>query len=599
MKRAKTILTHGILVCILQFGALAQDQPAPHKASRALATRSAGESQSDLAAEISQIKTLLQQQQQEIQQLKEQLGARDQAMTAAQQQAQQAAGAGQAASRAEQTASQGGEVQQNARLMQAGFTYAKATATTEALPLQDEQKRVDDAAESPLALHFKGVTLTPGGFFAAETTWRQHAMAADDNTPFNTVPFTASGAQHLSEFYGTGRPTRITMLIEGKTGFAKLSGYYETDFLSSGTTSNNNESNSYTMRQRQTWAKAELNNGWSFTGGQMWSLVTERKKGLDNLTEAVPSVIDHQYHIGFSWARQWGFRVVKNFNNKVWLGFAAENAQTLLTAHGNAANFDFGSAGNNGGQYNAFNGTYTFNRTPDFVFKAAFEPGIGHYEVFGVLRDFRDRVYPNATAATPSAVGVFNDTRLAGGIGANARWLVANKHVEFGVHFFGGDGVGRYGTSTLPDVTVRPDGTLAPVKAYQALGTLEYHSTHWDWYTNVGTEYAQRTWYTNAAGRPVGYGAPGFTNVGCFAETIPSAGNGFSPGAPPASCTGDTKNLVQGTIGFYYKFYNGPKGRIQWGPQYSYFVRNTWSGVGGAPTGNENMVLTSFRYYLP
>src|SRR5207248_2505689 len=209
------------------------------------------------------------------------------------------------------------------------------------------------------------------------------------------------------------------------------------------------------------------------------------------------------------------------------------------------------------------------------------------------------RIYPNATLATPSAAGAFNDTRLAGGVGANARWLVANKHVEFGLHVLGGDGVGRYGTTQLPDVTVRPDGTLAPMKAYQALGTLEYHSPHWDWYTNVGTEYVQRTWYPNATGKPVGYGAPGFNNAGCFVETVPSAGNGFSPGTQPATCTGDTKNLIEGTLGFYYKFYNGPKGRIQWGPQFSYFVRNTWAGAGGAPIANESMVLTSFRYYLP
>ena len=38
---------------------------------------------------------------------------------------------------------------------------------------------------------------------------------------------------------------------------------------------------------------------------------------------------------------------------------------------------------------------------------------------------------------------------------------------------------------------------------------------------------------------------------------------------------------------------------MQWGPQYSYVVRNTWSGAGGQPHGVENMFFTSFRYYLP
>lgn len=572
-------------------------------ATRMGATRVA--TRTNIATELAEMKAMLQQQQQEIQALKDQLAAQDHAARGAQQQALQqseaaANAATQAASKADRASAHAAEVQQNVASMKSDVDDAKSSATTLMDALREEQKHVTETVESPLALHFKGVTLTPGGFFAAETVWRQHALAADDNTPFNSLGFSGTGAQHLSEFYGTGRPTRITMLIEGKLPSAKLSGYYEADFLSSGVTSNPNQSNSYTNRQRQMWGKAELDNGWSFTGGQMWSLVTETKNGMDNRTEAVPSVIDHNYHIGFSWARQWGFRVVKDFNNKVWLGLAIENPQTTFAAHGNAANFDFGSLGNSGGLYNAFNGNYSFNRTPDFIFKAAFEPHAGHhYEVFGILSTFRDRVYPNATAATPSAAGAFNDNRVGGGVGANARWLAVNRHVEFGLHVIAGDGTGRYSASSLPDATVRPNGTLAPMHAYSGLATLEYHSPRWDWYANAGTDYVQRAWYLNSSGKPVGYGAPAFNNAGCLTETVPTGGNGFSPGALPGTCTGDTKDLLQGTLGVYYKFYNGPKGRIQYGVQYSYFERKTWAGAGGAPHANENMVLTSFRYYLP
>ena len=124
----------------------------------------------------------------------------------------------------------------------------------------------------------------------------------------------------------------------------KLSGYVEADFLSAGVTSNNNQSNSYTMRQRQVWGQAAFDNGWSFTGGQMWSLVTETKHGVDNRTEALPMTIDPQYHVGFSWARQYGLRVAKNFDNKVWFAVSMENPQATVTTHGNAANFLVGSA---------------------------------------------------------------------------------------------------------------------------------------------------------------------------------------------------------------------------------------------------------------
>ena len=37
------------------------------------------------------------------------------------------------------------------------------------------------------------------------------------------------------------------------------------------------------------------------------------------VSEAVPMTIDPQYTVGFSWARQYGARVVKNFGNKFWL----------------------------------------------------------------------------------------------------------------------------------------------------------------------------------------------------------------------------------------------------------------------------------------
>ena len=56
-----------------------------------------------------------------------------------------------------------------------------------------------------------------------------------------------------------------------------MTGYVEADFLGAGITSNNNQSNSYVLRQRQVWGQAALHNGWTFTGGQMWSLVTETK----------------------------------------------------------------------------------------------------------------------------------------------------------------------------------------------------------------------------------------------------------------------------------------------------------------------------------
>ncbi|MGA9041087.1 MAG: hypothetical protein WB421_11175 [Terriglobales bacterium] len=556
-----------------------------------------------------EMKQAIDAQQQQIQQLRQELQTRDQAVQQLQQRLDQSqAVATEAQGKADSAATQVTQQQQAVTELKSDVADIKQNSTNTALSLQETQKNITDALESPVALHFKGITVTPVGFMAAETVWRQKALASDVNTPFNSVPFGGSSQSDLSEFFGSGRQSRVGMLAEGKLKNAKLSGYVEADFLSAGVTSNNNQSNSYTLRQRQVWGQAALTDGWSFTGGQMWSLVTETKNGVDNRSEALPMVIDAQYTAGFSWARQFGFRVAKDFGDKFWLAFSVENPQATLTAHGTTNNFVLGAAGTSGGLYNAFNGTYSFNPSPDFVVKAVFQPTkSAHMEVFGMVNQFRDRIFPCAAASTtvpcdgatsPSAIGAFNASTTGGGLGANLRVNLLNNHVTAGIHFLGGNGIGRYGTVGLSDATARPDGHLALLRSYQALETLEYHAKKFDIYSNVGGEYAGRNAVLNAAGTGgVGYGSPLFSNSGCATETLPTGS--FVPGAV-GSCTGDTRNLIEGTIGFWYRFYKGPKGTIQWGPQFSYIVRNTWYGANGIqPHADEPMVLTSFRYYLP
>jgi len=486
----------------------------------------------------------------------------------------------------------------------------QTTITNTTMALQETQKSVHSDTENPAALHYKGISITPGGFLAAEFVHRSRGLAADINTPFNSIPYPGSSQTALGEFFGSGRQSRVSMLAEGKVGSAKLSGYVEADFLSAAVTSNNNQSNSYSMRQRQAWGQAAFDNGWSFTGGQMWSLVTETKHGVDNRSEALPMVIDAQYTAGFSWARQFGFRLAKNFGDKVWLAVSMENPQATVTTHGNASNYLVGSLGASGGLYNAFNGNYAFNPSPDIIAKAVFEPGFGHYEIFGIYSRFRDRVFPCGEVATTdtcggqaagvtSTIDAYNDSRNGGGFGANARWSFVHKRLDLGVHFLDGQGIGRYGSAGLPDASVHANGTFDLVRSYQGLGTIEIHAKKYDLYFNGGAEYAGRAAsFDPISGKAVGYGSPLFVNSSCYSETLPGSG-GFSPGSLGSNCTGDTRALIEGSAGFWYRLYNGPKGKLQFGPQYSYVTRNAWSGVGGEPHGVENMVFTSFRYYLP
>ncbi len=232
--------------------------------------------------------------------------------------------------------------------------------------------------------------------------------------------------------------------------------------------------------------------------------------------------------------------------------------------------------------------------------------------MFGILSRFRDRVYPCVEPAagvtcTTAAQGAYNSSKNGGGFGANARVSAFDKHVDFGLHFITGNGVGRYGTGGLPDATVNPDGTLAPLRSYQGLATLEYHVPRLDFYMNVGEEYLKKRWQQDPVSlKYVGYGAPQQVVSGCYTETVPSAGSGFGFGGL-ANCNADTQSLIEGTMGFWIKVHQGPKGRLQFGPQYSYVMRNAWAGTNTtspattytAPHGIDNMFMTSFRYYFP
>jgi len=99
-----------------------------------------------------------------------------------------------------------------------------------------------------------------------------------------------------------------------------------------------------------------------------------------------------------------------------------------------------------------------------------------------------------------------------------------------------------------------------------------------------------------------GYGNYQANNSGCATEGVPT--NDFNP-STGSNCAGDIRFIQEGTLGFWYKFYAGPKGRVQLGMQYSYLTKSAWSGNNGnsaisiGPKGNDNMVFTSLRYYIP
>src|SRR5262249_49778973 len=204
-------------------------------------------------------------------------------------------------------------------------------------------------------------------------------------------------------------------------------------------------------------------------------------------------------------------------------------------------------------------------------------------------RAFRSRIQATTTVAGT------NITSYAGGIGAGFVLPVVAKKVDLIAQGLAGNGIGRYGSGVGPDVTVRPDGKLIPIRGYQALVGPEFHPTpNLDIYAYYGEEYYVRTAFKNVFGSPVGYGSQLLNISNCAAPDS-------------TACAAQTRYVYQIQPGFWYRFYRGPKGTLQWGLSYSYVYRKTYQGLNGSaltsttftPLGIENIVMTSFRYYIP
>jgi hypothetical protein len=208
---------------------------------------------------------------------------------------------------------------------------------------------------------------------------------------------------------------------------------------------------------------------------------------------------------------------------------------------------------------------------------------------------FHDRYDGNSNVTAGGGIG------WAAILPIGSKKLVASSNrnyaqkIDFVFEGLVGKGIGRYGAANQVDVTVEPNGNIAPLPALHALAGFEFHpqSKH-DVYVYGGDEYvaSERFSTLNAEGKvvPAGYGSYLVNNSNCNLEVIP---------AGKAACGAQNKNLGDGTTGFWYRIYKGPFGTLQYGAQFEYIWRTAYSGVGGAPTGSDIVGLTSVRFYLP
>jgi hypothetical protein len=399
------------------------------------------------------------------------------------------------------------------------------------------------------------VKITVGGFIEAATVWRQRNEVDDIGSSFNAIPYPFSPLYHENEFHGTARQSRLSLLAEGQIDPAqKLAGYFETDFQGVGTTSNYNESNSWAPRLRQAYGTYD-NSDWGFhvLGGQSWSLLTQNQVGIEPRQENIPITIDSSYLVGFDYSRNWQIRLVKDFGPEVSFGVSVENPATLVSASTATAPAGTGGTFSSGGIVNGVVTNFTnpgigflntvpvtTDRLPDVIEKVAFDPGWGHYEAFALQRFFTDSTLtcelgPCVAGSTAQLGATSGKSAFGWGVGGSVLVPVVAKYLDFTGSVLYGQGVGRYGAGQLPDVTIGADGSLKPLTGLSAMvGLIGHPLEGLDVYAYGGIEQVDARFF-NSGTTLLGYGNPGFSNIGCTITTPAS----FA-GATPSNCIANT-----------------------------------------------------------
>jgi hypothetical protein len=629
-------------IAIIALSGMCLAAPAPSDTAAAKKTKHKKAEAAPVCAACEDIKQLKEQitaQQAQIDQLKS-----AQQSNPAEADAQKAAAAAAAAQQQAAAAAQAAaDANAKAVAAQGDVAGLKTEVTTTTQLVQKEEKKVD-YLEHPASIAYKGIRITPGGYLELTGVFRTHSTLSDQATPFSAIPLegfaggSATATQsadnpRLSEFGITARDSRITLRADADAGTTKLAGYFEMDFFGTTPTANLSQTSSYAPRLRQAWGRAKFANGFTITGGQVWSLITLNRKGtdVDNSNLWIPNIMEAQYSVGYDWGRFGEVRLSQTFGKKVAFALALDNP-TVLSSNANnetgaisgIASIGTGLLGNS--LVNACSSTltttvlctntplYATNLAPDLIVKLAYDDAkIGHYEIKAIGRAFRDRVVPTATAAG------FNNNAYGYGYGAGAVIPVIAKKVDVIVQGLYGKGVSRYEDSGQYDVVIRlnADNQMQALKSYSYLGGIETHPAPKVEISAIfGQEHYYQDLYTQTVGADAGllggYGNPATNVSGCLYENATQATANFASGT---ACAPNNKTLWNAKLYGYYDLYKGTKGILRYGIEVDYIERTTWAGVAGttahgtpvvaatsAPfqaVGNDKTAFMTMRYIFP
>jgi hypothetical protein len=545
-------------IAVTMMNAAWADDPVPAPATAAGA---------DSSAELRRLKTQLDQQQKQIEQLRAALEAQSKMLDKIG--ATEKTGAPAAAAEHVTPRNLGQVASTTPMLPPAPPTPAPSPMYTPPLPAQDAAP-----ASSPLQVKIGDTTIIPIGFMDLTADWKDKNAGGSLGSNFGSIPYNNATTAKLSEFRFSPQNSRIGFRVDGSWKGAHFIGYNEFDFL--GTSGGNNLSvtnGAFVPRIRLYWVDVRKGQ-FEFLAGQSWSMLTPNRKGISALPGDLfySQVIDVNYMAGLTWTRQPGVRFLYHPSDQVTVGVSFENPDQYIGGSAGGSTVVLPAA------LTTLAGTQLDNQTnvqtipnvhPDIIAKIAFDPSAKvHLEVAGMERTFK--------TWNPLTNTYF--TKVGGGGSVNANVEVV-KNFRLVTNNYWSYGGGRYLFGQAPDAVVRADGSVSPLHSGSTLNGFEAVVKNTLLYAYYGGIYVGRDVVVDANGTSlVGYGYRGSSNS-------------------------QNRAIQEISFGFNQTLWKDPKyGALNFMGQYEYLLRSPWywaANVAGGKSTHDNTIFFNFRYTLP
>lgn len=449
-------------------------------------------------------------------------------------------------------------------------TPITSTTATMSTPAASPAQGGDET--SPLQIRIGSAYITPVGFMDFTGVFRSHDEGSGIGTNFAGIKYGNTFNTHLSELRESMQNSRIGFRVDAMVKGAHVMGYMESDFLGNNPNNVAVTSNSNTMRSRLYWVDVAKDK-WEILGGQTWSLITPGRTGISPLPGNIfySQDIDVNYQAGLVWGRIPELRLVVRPTDKVAFALALDSPEQYIggSAGGPGPTFPtaLASLGTNNQLSNGGSALNTPNVAPDFIAKLAIDPTSKfHGEVGGLVREFK------VWNAAPAPAGTsFSKTGAGAFINLNAEVF---KGFRLLTNNFWADGGGRYIFGQVPDLIVRADDSLSPIKAASTVSGFEYTHKNSFLYGYFGGIYVYQNLALDTNGTSViGYGVAGSSIQNRF--------------------------IAEETLGFNETIWKDAKwGAVNLMGQYSYLSRHPWATVNPSDA-HVNMVFVNLRYTLP